>query len=138
LTTSFLEVSDNSSLFCSWRWCSRSAFSQTEETPGERVMRSWVLALLVIGEVLSLAVVAGGLHASKGTASLVSSAMLGSAFLLSIPVVGRELLAERTPHERIGHASARLLVLGAIVGTLIGHPTQLTPPTAAAQGVLGR
>jgi hypothetical protein len=92
---------------------------ETEETPGERVMRSWVLALLVIGEVLSLAVVAGGLHASKGTGSLVSSAMLGSAFLLSIPVVGREILAERTPYERLGHASGGLLVLGA-VGTLIG------------------
>ncbi|MBC9822834.1 hypothetical protein [Terrabacter sp. MAHUQ-38] len=90
-----------------------------EETARDRVTRSWLLALLVVGEVLALSVVAGGLAPSKGVGSIVASAMLFAAFLLALPVLSRELQDERTHVERLGHALAGLLVLGAIVGTLI-------------------
>lgn len=91
----------------------------TEETAGDRVARSWLLALLVIGEVIALSVVAGGLRPSKGAGSIVACAMLFAAFLLALPVLSRELREDRSPLERLGHASAGMLVLAAIVGTLV-------------------
>ncbi len=91
-----------------------------EETPRERVARSWLLALLVVGEVLALSVVAGALTPSKAVGSMVAGAMLFAGFLLAVPVLSRELQDERTRLERIGHASAGLLVLGAIVGNRVG------------------
>jgi hypothetical protein len=90
-----------------------------EETPGDRVIRSWLLALLVLGEVISLSVVAGGLNPSKGTGSIVAGAMLLAAFLLTVPVLNRELKDDRSHLERLGHASAGLLVLVSVIGTLI-------------------
>src|SRR5665647_1411105 len=38
----------------------------SEETPSERVGRSWLFVSLVIGELLALSVIAGGLSPSKG------------------------------------------------------------------------
>jgi hypothetical protein len=57
-----------------------------EETASDRVTRSWLLALLVIGKVIALSVVAGGLTPSKGAGSIVAGAMLVVAFLLALPV----------------------------------------------------
>lgn len=91
----------------------------TEEAPGDRVTRSWLLTLLVIGELISLSVVAGGLQASKGAGSIVAGAMLLAAFLLTLPVLMRELKEDRSPLERFGHGSAGVAVLAAVVGTLI-------------------
>ena len=91
----------------------------TEETPGERVTRSWLLAFLVIGELIALAVVAGGLAPSKGAGSLVAGSMLLAAFLLALPVLVRELTDERSQFEKLGHALAGLLVLLAVLGTLV-------------------
>jgi hypothetical protein len=90
---------------------------EEEESPGERVMRSWVIALLVVGEVLALAVIAGGLDASQGTGTLVASSMLFAAFLIVLPVMSRELRTDRSHRERLGHAAAALLVIAAVVGT---------------------
>jgi uncharacterized membrane protein YbjE (DUF340 family) len=91
----------------------------SEETAGERVMRSWLRAMLVIGELVALSVVAGGLAPSKGAGSLVASSMLLAIFLLAVPVVSRELKDDRSLLERLGHASAGMLVLAAVLGTLI-------------------
>ena len=91
----------------------------TEETPGDRVTRSWLLALLVIGELISLSVVAGGLQPSTGAGSIVAGAMLLAAFLLTLPVLTRELRDDRSPFERFGHASAGVAVLVAVLGTLV-------------------
>ena len=43
-----------------------------EEAASDRVTRSWLLASLVIGELLALAVIAGGLSPSKGVGGLVA------------------------------------------------------------------
>lgn len=90
-----------------------------DETAGDRVTRSWLLALLVIGEITALSVVAGGLAPSKGVGSMVAGAMLFAAFLLAVPVVNRELKDGRSQLERLGHASAGLLVLLSVLGTLV-------------------
>jgi hypothetical protein len=92
---------------------------EAEETASERVMRSWLLALLLIGEVISLSVVAGGIEPSKSAGSFVGAAMLGAGFLLVVPVLGRELKEERTRSERFGHALSGVVVLIALLGTLI-------------------
>lgn len=42
-----------------------------EETVWERVGRSWLVALFVLGELLSLAVVAGGLRPSRSVGTIV-------------------------------------------------------------------
>jgi heme A synthase len=91
----------------------------TEETAGDRVTRSWLLVLLVVGELISLSVVAGGLRPSKGVGAMVAGAMLLAAFLLTLPVLTRELKDDRSPLERLGHASAGVAVLVAVLGTLV-------------------
>ena len=92
---------------------------ETDETARERVTRSWIVALLFIGEVVSLSVTAGGISPSKSSGSVVAAAMFASGFLLVVPVLSRELRDDRTRLERLGHALAGLVVLVAIVGTLI-------------------
>lgn len=77
-----------------------------EEQAGERVIRSWLLAFLLIGEVISMSVVAGGIGPSRTSGSLVACAMLAAGFLLVIPVLSRELKDERACLERLGHALA--------------------------------
>lgn len=69
---------------------------EADETPGDRVVRSGLLALIVPGEVIALSVVAGGLNPSKGTGSIVAGAMLLAAFLLTVPVLNRELKDDRS------------------------------------------
>ena len=75
-----------------------------EEAASERVTRSWLLASLVIGELLALAVIAGGLSPSKGVGGLVAMSMLLAAFLIALPVIGRELQEGRSRRERLGTA----------------------------------
>ncbi len=89
-----------------------------DESAGDRIMRSWLLAFLVIGEVLALAVVAGGLEPSKRIGSLVASALLGSAFILAVPVFARELRADRSRGERLAHVGAAIAVIVAVLWTL--------------------
>lgn len=90
-----------------------------DEAPSDRVIRSWLLALLVIGEVIALSVVAGGLEPSQGAGTMVAGAMLFSAFLLSLPVLARELNDDRSRLEKLGHACAGMLVVIAVMGTLV-------------------
>lgn len=90
-----------------------------EEAPSDRVVRSWLVALLFVGEVLALSVIGGGLTPTKGVGTVVAGAMLLAAFLLVLPVLTRELRGDRSHGERLGHASAGLLVLLAILGTLM-------------------
>src|SRR3954468_11900091 len=59
---------------------------EADETPVDRVTRSWLLALLVIGELIALSVVAGGLAPSQAAGSMVASAMPFAAFLVAVPV----------------------------------------------------
>lgn len=90
-----------------------------EETAGERVTRSWLLASLVIGELLALSVIAGGLSPSKGVGGLVAMSMLLAAFLISLPVIGRELQDGRSRRERLGHGLAGMAVLVAVLSTIL-------------------
>jgi len=90
-----------------------------EESPIERVARSWLLVLFVIGEMLALAVVAGGLAPSKGVGSIVVSTLLLSVFLLAVPVIERELTHDRAWPERIAHAGAALAVVLAVFWILL-------------------
>lgn len=48
----------------------------SEETPSERVARSWLFVSLLIGELLALSVIAGGLSPSKGVWPLRSRRLL--------------------------------------------------------------
>ncbi|MGZ4586803.1 MAG: hypothetical protein ACXVX9_03240 [Mycobacteriaceae bacterium] len=89
------------------------------ETPGERVTRSWLFVSLVIGELLALSVVAGGLPSSKAVGGLVAMSMLFAAFLIALPVISRELDERRGWRERLGHASAGLAVLVAVLSTIL-------------------
>jgi hypothetical protein len=91
----------------------------SEETPGERVTRSWLFVSLVLGELLALSVVAGGLRPSKGVGGLVAMSMLFAAFLIALPVISRELDEDRSRRERLGHASAGLAVLAAVLSTIL-------------------
>ena len=75
-----------------------------EAAASERVTRSWLLASLVIGELLALAVIAGGLSPSKGVGGLVAMSMLLAAFLIALPVIGRELQEGRSRRERLATA----------------------------------
>lgn len=90
-----------------------------DESPSDRVTRSWLFVSLLVGELLALSVVAGGLSPSKGTGSLVASAMLFGGFLIALPVISRELVRDRHPRERLGHALAGVTVIVAIVSTLV-------------------
>lgn len=90
-----------------------------EETPGERVARSWLFVSLVVGELIALSVIAGGLEPSKGAGNMVALSMLFAAFLIALPVIGRELQEGRGRREKLGHALAGLAVLGAVLGTII-------------------
>jgi hypothetical protein len=90
-----------------------------EESPSDRVTRSWLLASLVIGEVLALAVVAGGLTAGPGTTSLIALAMLFAAFLIALPVISRELKDGQSWRERLGHATAGLMVIVVLLLAII-------------------
>ena len=91
----------------------------SEETPSERVGRSWLFVSLVIGELLALSVVAGGLSPSKGVGGLVALSMLLAAFLMALPVISRELKEGRSRRERLGHALAGLAVLVAVLWTIV-------------------
>jgi len=90
-----------------------------EESPGDRVMRSWMLALLVVGEVVSLAVLAGGINPTKGAGSIVVSSLVMAGFLAVVTVLSRELKDERSHAERLGHASAAVAVICVLVATLV-------------------
>ena len=90
-----------------------------EESPRERVTRSWVLASLVAGEILSLAVIAGGVAGSRGVGNLVALFMLFSGFLIALPAIGLELDNGRSRRERAGHALAGLFVIALIVGVAV-------------------
>lgn len=68
---------------------------------------------------LALSVVAGGLTPSEGVGSLVASSMLFAAFLMALPVIGRELQEDRSRRERLGHALAGLAVLVAVLSTIV-------------------
>lgn len=91
----------------------------SEETPSERVTRSWLFVLLVIGELLALSVIAGGLAPSRGVGGLVALSMLFAAFLIALPVISRELQEGRSRRERVGHALAGLAVLAAVLSTIL-------------------
>jgi hypothetical protein len=89
-----------------------------DQTATDRVARSWLMVLFVIGEMISLAVVAGGLTPSKGEGSIVASTLMFSAFLLALPVLEREMQEHRSKLERLAHASAAIVVILAILWTL--------------------
>ena len=91
----------------------------SEETPSERVGRSWLFVSLVIGELLALSVIAGGLSPSKGVGGLVALSMVFAAFLMALPAISRELKEGRSRRERLGHALAGLAVLVAVLWTIV-------------------
>jgi hypothetical protein len=91
----------------------------SDESAMDRVARSWLLVLLVIGEMLALAVVAGGLSPSRGTGSIVVSTLLLSVFLLALPVIERELTQDRSRPERVAHLGAGLAVILAVFWILL-------------------
>lgn len=93
--------------------------SAGDDSPFERVARSWLFTLLVIGEALALAVVAGGLRATKGTGNLVASSLLFATFLMALPAIERELTNERRPLERLGHALAGVTLIGAALWAIV-------------------
>ena len=86
-----------------------------EEKAIERVARSWLLALLVVGEMVALSVVAGGVNASKACGSVVACTLLFSVFLLAVPILEKELQHDRSRAERMAHAAAGLLVIIAVL-----------------------
>jgi small-conductance mechanosensitive channel len=88
------------------------------ESPGDRAIRSWTLAFLVVGETLSLSVVAGGIASSKATGSMVSCAMLFAALLIVAAVLQREIQEERPRWERRLHLLAGMFVIIVILWTL--------------------
>jgi hypothetical protein len=89
------------------------------ETAGDRVARSWALALMVIGETLALAVVAGGLSPSRANGSTVSCAMLLAAMLIVAPAIEREFQPGRSKRERWAHLLAGLAALGCVLVTIL-------------------
>lgn len=91
----------------------------SDETPGDRVTRSWLFASLLLGEMLALSVVAGGLAPSEGVGSLIAMSMLFAAFLMALPVISRELQEDRSRRERLGHALAGLAVIAAVLSTVV-------------------
>jgi hypothetical protein len=86
-----------------------------EEKAIERVMRSWLLTLLVVGEMIALAVVAGGVNPSKASGSVVACTLLFSVFLLAVPILEKELQHDRSRAERVAHAGAGLVVILAVL-----------------------
>lgn len=91
---------------------------EDEETAGERVTRSWLFVSLVVGELLSLSVVAGGLAPSEFAGGLIALSMLFAAFLMALPVITREMQEGRSRREQVGHALAGLTVLVAVLATI--------------------
>lgn len=87
-------------------------------TAGERVTHSWVLALLVIGEIITLCVVAGGLQPSIGIGRLVAGTMLFPAFLIPLPVIMRAR-KKMSARERWGHATASLAIIVTVLITIL-------------------
>ncbi|KGN39799.1 hypothetical protein [Knoellia aerolata] len=90
-----------------------------EEDATDRIARSWAATALVVGEVLALAVVAGGLAPSSGYGSLVAGGMLLAAILIALPALAREMKAERSRWEGRAHAAAGSVTLLSILGTLV-------------------
>lgn len=92
---------------------------QDNETVVDRVTRSWVIAFLVIAEVLALAAVASDLGPSRFAGSLVACAMLLAGFLMVATVLVREIQKGRSRLEHVGHALAGAAVLVVVSGALI-------------------
>ena len=81
------------------------------ESPSGRVGRSWLLASLMGAEIIALAVVAGGLPATRSVGNIVALLMLLSGFLITLPAIGVELGKGRSPRERLGHGLAGLSLI---------------------------
>jgi hypothetical protein len=84
----------------------------------ERVAHSWVLALLVAGEIITLSVVAGGLKPSGSVGQLVGLCMLFPAFLIALPAIAMQIKKKASQRERLGHATAGLAVIATILGVV--------------------
>lgn len=82
----------------------------------DRVSHSWVLALLVAGEIVGLSVVAGGLKPSGGAGQIVSLCMLLPAFLIAVPAIALQIRKKSSWRERMGHAAAGLAVIVTVLG----------------------
>ena len=85
----------------------------------DRVSHSWVLALLVAGEIVALSVVAGGLEPSSGVGRVVALCMLFPAFLIALPAIGLQIKKKATTPERLGHASAGLAIILTVLGVVV-------------------
>lgn len=84
----------------------------------DRVTHSWVLALLVAGEIITLSVVAGGLKPTGNVGQLVGLCMLFPAFLIALPAIAIQIKKKASARERFGHATAGLAVIVTILGVV--------------------
>ena len=83
----------------------------SEETVFDRVARSWVITLLIFCEGLCLAVVAGGIKNTAGVGKIIALSLLIAGGLAACGALSREMSAERSRRERLGHISAAVSVL---------------------------
>lgn len=91
-----------------------------DESAFDRVARSWVIALLIFCEGLSLAVLAGGIENTPGVGKIVALSLLIAGALAACGALSRELSADRSRRERLGHISAAVAVLAAMsIATII-------------------
>ena len=88
------------------------------DTARDRVTHSWVLALLVAGEVVALSVVAGGLEPSSAVGRTGALCMLFPALLIALPAIGLQIKKKAAAPERLGHASAGLAIILTVLGAL--------------------
>lgn len=90
-----------------------------EETPTDRVARTWAATLLLTAEILSMSVVAGGMSPSKGVGSVVSSTMLFGALVIALRILEPEFDGDRARWENIAHLLAGIFILGVFLWTII-------------------
>lgn len=94
------------------------------DTARERVTHSWVLALLLAGEIVALSVVAGGLPPSASVGRFVGLCLLFPAFLIALPTIGLQIRKKAHVRERVGHALAGLTVILTVLGVAMALTVQ--------------
>lgn len=94
------------------------------DTARDRVTHSWVLALLLAGEIVALSVVAGGLSPSGPVGQFVGLCLLFPAFLIALPAIALQIKKKADTRERVGHASAGLTVILTVLGVAIALAVQ--------------
>lgn len=86
-----------------------------------RVSRTWALALIVVGEIAALSVVATNSPSSGAGQFLVAVLALATFFIIT-PVVDKVLDSHqsRSRRERLGHAAPWVLLVAVLIGVTIG------------------